>query len=63
MTLCRYYLHCFPAKLVVCWLLACSENLWADDGAETPKTFGLPSFMLKNRHLFILINTKISYPI
>jgi polar amino acid transport system substrate-binding protein len=36
MTLCRYYLHCFPAKLVVCWLLACSENLWADDGAETP---------------------------
>ena len=36
MKLSRYYLHCFPAKLVIYWLLASSGNLWADDGTETP---------------------------
>jgi polar amino acid transport system substrate-binding protein len=36
MTLPRYYLNGFLVKSVICWLLASSGNLWADDGAETP---------------------------
>lgn len=36
MKLSRYCLHRFSAKLVICWLLASSGNLWADDGAGTP---------------------------
>jgi polar amino acid transport system substrate-binding protein len=35
MKLYRYYLNCFSAKLVICWLLAPSGNLWADNGVKT----------------------------
>jgi hypothetical protein len=41
MTLPRYYLNGFLVKSVICWLLASSGNLWADDGAETPTNLRL----------------------